>query len=111
MAPSPSAAVEPADALTGRAWVAVDSAAAPGSFLVFLPGAVLQTSCVETYRVDAWRVAGDGQGVIEEDGIEIPVAYTLDGDALTLRKTLVGGEVREERYRPAVVPFVCPDLR
>ncbi len=104
-------ASETAAALTGRAWVSVDSVAAPGSLVVFLDGVVVQTSCVETYRVDPWRATGEGQAVIEEGTDEIPFVYVIDGDALVLSKSLVGGEVREEQYRVAEVPVVCPDLR
>lgn len=99
------------DGLTGRAWVATDSAAAPGRLHVFLPDFVVSTSCVETYRVDPWRAGGDGRIVITEGTVEIPTAWTQDGDALTLTKTLVGGETVEEHYRAVAAPALCPDLR
>jgi hypothetical protein len=49
--------------------------------------------------------------VIVEDGQEIP-AEILDApeDELRLRLTLVGGEKKDEVYRTAPVPYVCPDM-
>jgi ribosomal-protein-alanine N-acetyltransferase len=98
--------------LVGPAWVASDTAAAPGSVRVFLPnGTVLSTSCVETYRIDPWRRVNADSAVVTEDGVEIPVAFTAAGDTLTLRTTLVGGEtVRTSAPTSADVPYLVPPI-
>ena len=109
---TPDAPAAGASDLVGRAWSSTDADAAPGTLLIFLAdGRVFNTSCVETYRLDAWQADGDGRLTIQEETVAIPVAYTVSGDALTLQKTLVDGGVKEEHYRPAQAPFVCSELR
>src|SRR5687768_3223889 len=72
---------------------------------------MVMDSCAETYRLARWEsVAGD-RIRWEEDGarIEAAIAQTTP-DALRLQLFL-RNEVREENYRPASVPYVCPDSR
>ena len=101
----------PAPAFTGRVWTQTGSDL-PGVMRVFLPdGTLVMDSCWETYRLAQWRQASDHSLVIVEDGQEIP-AEILDApeNELRLRLTLVGGEKKDEVYRPAPVPYVCPDM-
>ncbi len=108
--PAPAAAAAPS--FTGKVWTRTDSPDLPGVMRVFLPGGILvMDSCWETYRLAQWRQVSGGSLVIVEDGQEIP-AEILEAseDELRLRLTLVGGETKDEVYRPAPVPYVCPDM-
>ena len=100
------------DTIVGKTWLSTDASAPAGTIRVFLPdGTLLMDSCGETYRlarwtsIDATRIAG------EEDGapIEADVVQTA-ADVLELRLHL-RSEVKVERYRLALVPYVCPDSR
>ncbi len=99
-------------AFVGRVWAATHPSASPGTFRIFLPdGTLVMDSCGETYRLARWQPLGDSGVVWEEDTARIEAEVTESGaDALTLRLQLVG-EVREEHYVLARVPFVCPDSR
>lgn len=96
----------------GKIWVSTDTAAAPGTLRIFLAdGSMVMDSCVEVYRLVRWR-AIDGKRVewTEDTArIEADVA-AASADRLQLRLRLAN-EVKEENYRLAQVPFVCPDLR
>ncbi|MGE0594145.1 MAG: hypothetical protein AB7G23_19480 [Vicinamibacterales bacterium] len=109
-----SAPPSPADsrAFVGRVWAATHPSASRGTFRIFLPdGTLVMDSCGETYRLARWEPLGDGGVVWEEDTARIEAEVVESAaDALTLRLQLVG-EVREEHYVPARVPFVCPDSR
>ena len=112
---APSTADDQARAATGfvgRTWAATDRAAPPGTLRIFLAdGTLLMDSCGETYRLATWRAVGRGRIEWTEDGARIAadVSQPRAGE-LRLRLHL-GGEVKEERYRLATVPFVCPDSR
>ena len=95
----------------GKAWVGQDAQAPPGTLRIFLPGGtLLMDSCFETYRLAEWRMAPGGRLVIVEDGEEIPAEIlSASGAELKLRLTLRDGP-KEETYRPAPVPYVCPDM-
>jgi hypothetical protein len=70
----------------------------------------VQDSCWETHRLSAWQKAGDASVIWDEDGMEIEAdIVTVTADELVLSLKLVGGDV-EERYTPAAVPYVCPDV-
>ena len=108
---APPAPVAAAPSFTGKVWVQTDSDL-PGVMRVFFAdGTLVMDSCWETYRLAQWRQVSEGSLVIVEDGQEIPTEI-LDAPAneLRLRLTLVGGEKKDETYRPAKVPFVCPDM-
>jgi hypothetical protein len=97
------------DDLTDRVWVkAGDAEALPGVIKIFLSdGTLVQDSCWETHRLSAWTKAGDNVVSWNEDGIEIKAAIvTLSANELVLK---VAG-MDEERYTPATVPYVCPDV-
>ena len=88
-----------------------------GSIYIFLRnGTLLETSCVETYRVATWKADPKSPGTIEvtEDG---RVAFTakilsLTSSNLHLRQTLALGnhEVREMTLTAIDKEFVCPDM-
>ena len=100
------------DELTDRVWVkAGDETSLPGVVKIFLSdGTLVQDSCWETHRLSAWTKAGDNAVSWNEDGMDIKAdIVTLTADDLVLSLKLTGGDV-EERYTPATVPYVCPDI-
>ena len=100
------------DELTDRVWVkAGDEASLPGVVKIFLSdGTLVQDSCWETHRLSAWQKSGDNAVSWNEDGMDIKAdIVTLSADELVLSLKLIGGDV-EERYTPATVPYVCPDI-
>lgn len=105
--------------LFSRVWRVTKAPSQPpsGSIYVFLPnGTLLQTSCVETYRVAAWTVDKSAPRVLRvvEDG---QLAYTatiaqLTDTTLQLQKNLVRSNEKQAVTLTAVQQeFVCPDLR
>ena len=100
------------DDLTDRVWVkAGDKSSLPGVIKIFLSdGTLVQDSCWETHRLSAWQKDGATTVSWNEDGMDIKAdIVTLTADELVLSLKLVGGDV-EERYTPATVPYVCPDM-
>ena len=98
--------------ITGRLWAATDAGAAPGSLIAFLrDGTLLMQSCVETYALYRWQWLGEDRLGWEESGIPITATITgLDETSLALTLDLVSGpEVKH--YRPATVPYLCPETR
>jgi hypothetical protein len=107
-----SADSDEGDELTNRVWVKEgDDAALPGVIKIFLSdGTLVQDSCWETHRLSAWQKSGDHAVTWNEDGMDIKAdIVTVSADELVLSLKLIGGEV-EERYTPATVPYVCPDI-
>jgi hypothetical protein len=103
---------ESEDALTDRVWVRADGdEQRPGVIKIFLSdGTLVQDSCWETHRLSAWQMTSDSSVSWNEDGIDIKAdIVTLTADELVLSLKLRGGDV-EERYQPAQVPYVCPDV-
>jgi hypothetical protein len=88
-----------------------------GSIYIFLRnGTLLETSCVETYRVATWKADPKNPNVLDvtEDG---RVAFTakilsLTSRDLHLRQTMALGnhEVRELTLTAIDKEFVCPDM-
>ena len=96
----------------GRTWLSTDPSAPLGTLRIFLPdGTLVMDSCGETYRLAQWRAIGEGRIEWQEDTerIEAEVAQSAP-DQLRLRLRL-RSEIKEESYRLAHVPFVCPDSR
>ena len=100
----------PAD-LVGKVWVSTDPSASPGTFRIFLAdGTLVMDSCGETYRLARWRRVDDRHIEWTEDGVRIGAEIAqLTADRLRLRLHLKG-ETKDESYRPAPVPTVCPDM-
>jgi hypothetical protein len=109
-APIESTADADGDDLTDRVWVkAGDEASLPGAIKIFLSdGTLVQDSCWETHRLSAWHKDGDAVVSWNEDGIDIKAdIVTLSADELVIK---IAGMDAEERYTPATVPYVCPDI-
>jgi hypothetical protein len=89
-----------------RVWLDTGSDAAPGSFRAFLSdGTLIMASCVETYRLAAWRWTRDGIAWDEEVEVRAEIA-AVGPDELVLVLDLVGGpETRS--YRLAAAPVTC----
>jgi hypothetical protein len=114
-APATAPSQEPsasAPAFTGKVWVQAGSPDLPGQMRIFLAdGTLVMDSCWETYRLAQWRAESDRSLVIVEEGQEIPAeVVSASVDELHLRLKLVSGEEKDEVYRPATVPYVCPDM-
>jgi hypothetical protein len=95
----------------GKVWISPDASAPRGTLRIFLPdGTLVMDSCWETYRLARWETAGDRRIAWTEDTarIEAEIVRTA-ADQLDLRLQLVGG-IKNESYRLAQVPFVCPDM-
>jgi hypothetical protein len=105
--------------LFGRIWriSKVASAPASGSIYIFLSnGTLLETSCVETYRVATWTADKKEPGVLQivEDHRPAFTAKIMESTDKTLRlqQTLLMGnkESRELTLTSVDQEFVCPDL-
>jgi hypothetical protein len=72
-------------------------------------GSLLMDSCWETYRLARWKSIDRGRIELEEDGARIEATIEATTDTLRLRLELKG-ETKNEAYRLAETPFVCPDM-
>ena len=98
--------------LLNRVWVKQgDASALPGVMHIFLAdGTLVSDSCWETYRLSTWHQVSDTEISWEEDGMTISADIaSLSADELVLNLKLVGG-AEEQRFAPASVPYVCPDM-
>ena len=111
VAATEASADDDADELTNRVWVKSGEGELPGVIKIFLSdGTLVQDSCWETHRLSPWQMDGANAVSWNEDGIDIKAdIVTLTADELVLSLKLKGGDV-EERYAPAGVPYVCPDI-
>ena len=108
--PTESSAEADGDDLMDRVWVKEgDDADLPGVIKIFLSdGTLVQDSCWETHRLSAWHKDGDAAVSWNEDGMDIKAdIVTLTADELVLKIACMDSE---ERYTPAAVPYVCPDV-
>ena len=107
------------DHLLSRIWrVSVASyGPASGSIYIFLPnGTLLETSCVETYRIATWSVDNKDRAlvrVVEDQQPAFTATVTeFSGNTLHLRQQLVRSKETRELVLTAMdQEFVCPDLR
>jgi hypothetical protein len=101
------------NALLNRVWVRqdADDAASPGTMQIFLAdGTLVSDSCWETYRLSRWQQVSETEISWEEDGMTINADIsTLSADELVLTLHL-GSETVAQRFVPATVPTVCPDM-
>ncbi|HWV21529.1 MAG TPA: hypothetical protein VN036_10905 [Devosia sp.] len=97
--------------LLNKVWVQQGESASPGAMQIFLAdGTLVSDSCWETYRLSKWQQVSDTSISWEEDGMTINADISsLTADELVLSLKL-GSEVVEQRFSPAVVPTVCPDM-
>lgn len=124
---TPSAVSEPTDTpatgrnltqLFSRVWKLTDapSEPAPGTIYVFLPnGTLLETSCVETYRIATWTIDKETPDVLRvvEDGQPAfdATIEELTDTTLQLQQTLtLSNEQRELTFSAVEGESVCPDL-
>jgi hypothetical protein len=107
----PASQPEPPPSFVGKLWTSTDPSAALGTVRAFLSdGTMVIDSCFETYRLARWRTLDEKRIEWSEDGARIEAEIArLTADELGLRLRLVS-EVKEENYRLARAPFVCPDL-
>jgi len=107
-----SASLEAQPSFVGKSWMSTDSSAVPGTLRIFLAdGTLVMDSCFETYRLARWRAIDERQIEWQEDTARIRAEVTeVSSNQLQLRLHLVS-EVKEENYRLAEVPFLCPDIR
>ena len=96
----------------GKVWMATDPSAASRTLRIFLAdGTLVMDSCGETYRLARWRAIEERRIEWQEDSARIEAEVRQVGpDELRLRLQLVGA-IKEENYRLARAPFVCPDAR
>ena len=89
---------------------------ASGSIYIFLPnGTLLETSCVETYRIATWTIdkaAPRTLRVIEDGQFAFTATIAQLSDmTLRLQQTLVRSNEKRDLTLTAVEQeFVCPDL-
>jgi len=87
------------------------------SIYIFLPtGTLLETSCVETYRIATWKPVPNHLDTLEvtEDGRPAFTATILsvNDSTLRLRQTLAFGDhaVKEINLSAIKKEFTCPDM-
>ena len=104
--------------LYSRTWriTSAPSPPAAGSIYIFLAnGTLVETSCVETYRIAAWTVDKKAPRVLRVTEDQEP-AFTatileLNDTTLRLRQTLMRSKEKRELTLKAIdKEFVCPDL-
>ena len=98
--------------LLNKVWVRADADEnLPGPMQIFLADGTLVTdSCWETYRLSKWQQVSDTAISWDEDGMTINADISsLTADELVLSLKL-GSDVQEQRFVPATVPTVCPDM-
>jgi len=97
--------------LLNKVWVHQGDAASPGTMQIFLAdGTLVSDSCWETYRLSKWQQVSETSISWEEDGMTINADIaSLTEDELVLSLKL-GSDILEQRFTPAVVPTVCPDM-
>jgi hypothetical protein len=108
----------PFSPLIGRIWQVSNAPYGPasGSILIFLPnGTLLETSCVETYRIALWSVdkaQPDMLRVVEDQQpVFTATVGESTGNTLHLHKKLLRSEEVQDVTLTAVdSEFACPDL-
>jgi len=104
--------------LFSRIWRVTKAPTPPpsGSIYIFLTsGTLLETSCVETYRITMWSLEKDAPRelrVVEDRQLAFTARIEeLTNTSLRLQRRLARGNVRDELTLTAVEgEFVCPDM-
>ncbi|KKB11482.1 hypothetical protein VE25_12645 [Devosia geojensis] len=97
--------------LLNRVWVRADDTGLPGPMQIFLAdGTLVSDSCWETYRLSQWQQVSETEISWDEDGMTIEADITTLSDTELVLHLKLGSEVQEQRYVPATVPYVCPDI-
>ena len=99
----------PADGLfMGRMWISTTAGAPRGSFMIFLPDhTMLMGSCVETYRLSEWGVAGDKIRWREDT---IPIEAEVTVPRRNQMELQIAGQDHRQSFVLASAPYVCPDM-
>lgn len=106
--------------LFSRAWRVSPSPYGPaaGSIYVFLPnGTLLETSCVETYRVATWTADPANQQtlqIVEDARPAFTAVFTTDNEqTIHMKQTLLLGTREQKDFTLTGVDkeFVCPDMK
>jgi hypothetical protein len=98
--------------LTDRIWVrSDDTSGMPGAMQLFLSdGTLLSDSCWETYRISSWQMTSDTTLLWNEDGMDIPAEIIELSEAELILALDLVTETVVQRFEPAPVPYVCPDM-
>ena len=95
----------------GKIWLSTDPSSALGTFRIFLhDGTLVMDSCVETYRLAKWRAIDSRRIEWQEDTATIEGEIAQPSPDELLLRVRLSGQVTEQRYRLATVPYVCPDM-
>jgi len=107
--PAPDAPPSLAERIVGAVWRRTDAGAAPGSIVLFASGgAMVMASCVETYRIGAWRALDDDTIAWSEQPLTIE-ADIVEASADTLSLSLsLGGETIIETFERVDGDAICP---
>lgn len=104
--------------LLGRIWQVKEASSrpAPGSIYIFLAnGTLLETSCVESYRIATWKLdkrAPPVLRVVEDQRLAFTAAITdLTDSAVTLLTWSRANEKRNITLQALEREYVCPDIR
>jgi hypothetical protein len=106
------AAAAEATTFTDRVWVEEGGdESRPGVMKIFLSdGTLVQDSCWETHRFSPWEMTSETTVRWNEDGMDITATIaSLTAQELVLVLDL-GADKVEQRFVPAPVPYVCPDV-
>ena len=98
--------------LLNKVWVRADAdAALPGPMQIFLgDGTLVSDSCWETYRLSKWQQVSESAISWDEDGMTINADIASISDTELVLNLKLGGDVQEQRFTSATVPYVCPDM-
>lgn len=98
--------------LTDRVWVRADATDdLPGVMRIFLSdGTLVMDSCWETHRLAPWTQVSETAIRWNEDGMDINAEVVAVSDSELVLKLALGSDTVEERYQPATVPYLCPDM-
>jgi hypothetical protein len=98
--------------LLNKVWVRQDDdSGLPGIMHVFLEdGTLVSDSCWETYRLSRWQQVSESEISWEEDGMTIEADIAALSETELVLNLKLGAEVLEQRFAPADVPYVCPDM-
>jgi hypothetical protein len=111
VAPAGDAALDAPPAWTGRVWLATDASAPRGALRIFLAdGTLVMDSCFETYQLSRWKSLNAQRIEWQEDTSRLEAEVVAPAPDQLQLKIAVGREIKEEGYRLADVPFVCPDM-
>ncbi|HEX9595272.1 MAG TPA: hypothetical protein VF982_00200 [Anaerolineales bacterium] len=98
--------------LLNKVWVRSEAdEARPGPMQIFLAdGTLVSDSCWEAYRLSKWQQVSDTAISWDEDGMTINADIATLTDSELVLNLKLGGEIQEQRYVSATVPYVCPGI-